>query len=141
MIRQAELADVKSLQLLSELLGYPYPLEKFKANLTRSLADDKQIILVVELNKTIVGYCHAEFYEPLYADKLLNVLGLVVAENQQGQGIGTQLMLALEEFAEQHQISAIRLNSGEDRHAAHHFYEKNGYVSSKNQKNFRKNMR
>jgi ribosomal protein S18 acetylase RimI-like enzyme len=138
MIRQAELTDVESLQSLSEVLGYPYPLEKFKANLATSLADDKQVILAAVANQKVVGYCHAEFYEPLYSDKLLNVLGLVVAENQQGQGIGGQLLTGLENFAKTHNISAIRLNSGEDRHAAHHFYEKNGYISLKDQKNFRK---
>lgn len=139
-VRLAELADSKRLQELSSLLGYPYPLEKLIVNLTTSLADFKQVILVAEHDGLVLGYCHAEHYEPLYADKLLNVLGLVVETSYQGQGIGSALLDALGLYALDCGISAIRLNSGEDRVAAHCFYEKNSYISNKQQKNFIKRL-
>ena len=139
-VRLAELADVKRLQALSSLLGYPYPLEKLRQNLVTSLADPKQLILVAEHDGFLLGYCHAEYYEPLYADKLLNVLGLVVDTSYQGQGIGSGLLDAIASYALEQGILAIRLNSGEDRGAAHCFYEKNGYISNKQQKNFIKRL-
>ena len=139
-VRLARLADAKSLQALSGLLGYPYPLEKLTVNLKTSLADPKQLILVVAHDGLVLGYCHAEYYEPLYADKLLNVLGLVVDTSHQGQGIGSALLDAIASYALEQGILAIRLNSGEDRVAAHCFYEKNGYISNKQQKNFIKRL-
>ena len=139
-VRLAELADAKRLQSLSGLLGYPYPLEKLTVNLATSLADVKHLILVAEHDGLVLGYCHAEYYEPLYADKLLNVLGLVVDTSHQGQGIGSALLDALTSYALGQGILAIRLNSSEDRVAAHSFYEKNGYISNKQQKNFIKRL-
>lgn len=139
-VRLAELADAKRLQSLSGLLGYPYPLEKLTVNLATSLADVKHLILVAEHDGLVLGYCHAEYYEPLYADKLLNVLGLVVDASYQGQGIGSALLDAIASYALEKGILAIRLNSGEDRGAAHCFYEKNGYISNKQQKNFIKRL-
>ena len=47
-------------------------------------------------------------------------------------------MQAAEDFAQTDGASGIRLNSGEDRHDAHLFYERVGYERVKSQANFRK---
>ena len=79
---------------------------------------------------------HAQLYETIYSQTLLNVLGLAVAKEAEGRGIGKQLMTKLETEAKKCNLSAIRLNSGEQRTAAHQFYEHIGYVSDKKQKRF-----
>ena len=39
---------------------------------------------------------HAQLYEIIYSQTLLNVLGLAVAKEAEGRGIGKQLMTKLE---------------------------------------------
>ncbi|WP_349641461.1 hypothetical protein [Eupransor demetentiae] len=46
----------------------------------------------------------------------------------------------MEKEAQQRGIHSIRLNSGMNRTAAHHFYEKNGYQEIKEQKKFSKKL-
>lgn len=43
-----------------------------------------------------LGYVHAQLYETIYSQTLLNVLGLAVAKEAEGRGIGKQLMTKLE---------------------------------------------
>ena len=140
-IRPAEMADAKDLHWLSSELGYLYPLEKLKINLARAIADDKHCLLVAILDGKVYGYCHAEDYEPLYADHVLNILGLVVDQTKQRQGIGSRLLAEMATVALSKGMTAIRLNSSQERVAAHIFYEKNGYVSKKQQKHFMKRLK
>ena len=87
----------------------------------------------------MTAFIEAEIYATVYAEQvMLNVLGLVVDEKNQGQGIGAQLLNALEEKAKAREIKVIRLNSGVQRHEAHQFYEHQGYTSNHSQKRFLK---
>ena len=87
----------------------------------------------------MTAFIEAEIYATVYAEQvMLNVLGLVVDEKNQGQGIGAQLLNALEEKAKAREIKVIRLNSGVKRHEAHQFYEHQGYTSNHSQKRFLK---
>ena len=84
------------------------------------LASDREFLYVYEETKTgkILGYVHAQLYETIYSQTLLNVLGL--GKEAEGRGIGKQLMTKLETEAKKCNLSAIRLNS-EQRTAAHQF--------------------
>lgn len=68
---------------------------------------------------------------------MFNIMALAV---DQGQGIGTQLMLAIEAEAKKLGISTIRLNSNTKRTGAHQFYRKIGYSYDKTQKRFSKQV-
>ncbi len=110
-----------------------------KKNLARILKDADHEFLVFELGERVTAFIEAEIYAPVYAEQvMLNVLGLVVDEKNQGQGIGAQLLNALEEKAKAREIKVIRLNSGVKRHEAHQFYEHQGYTSNHSQKRFLK---
>ena len=139
MIRKAEMKDYLDIARLSGVLGYPISEVAFKKNLARILKDADHEFLVFELGKRVTAFIEAEIYAPVYAEQvMLNVLGLVVDEKNQGQGIGTQLLNALEEKAKAREIKVIRLNSGVQRHEAHQFYEHQGYTSNHSQKRFLK---
>ncbi len=123
----------------SGVLGYPISEAAVKKNLTRILKDADHEFLVFELGERVTAFIEAEIYAPVYAEQvMLNVLGLVVDEKNQGQGIGAQLLNALEEKAKVREIKVIRLNSGVQRHEAHQFYEHQGYTSNHSQKRFLK---
>ena len=139
MIRKAEMKDYLDIARLSGVLGYPISEVAVKKNLARILKDADHEFLVLELGERVTAFIEAEIYAPVYAEQvMLNVLGLVVDEKNQGQGIGAQLLNALEEKAKAREIKVIRLNSGVQRHEAHQFYEHQGYTSNHSQKRFLK---
>ena len=124
MIRKAEMKDYLDIARLSGVLGYPISEATVRKNLARILKDADHEFLVFELGERVTAFIEAEIYAPVYAEQvMLNVLGLVVDEKNQGQGIGAQLLNALEEKAKAREIKVIRLNSGVQRHEAHQFYE------------------
>ena len=131
MIGKAEIKDYLDIARLSGVLGYPISEAAVKKNLARILKDADHEFLVFELGERVTAFIEAEIYAPVYAEQvMLNVLGLVVDEKNQGQGIGAQLLNALEEKAKAREIKVIRLNSGVQRHEAHQFYEHQGYTSN-----------
>lgn len=139
MIRKAEMKDYLDIASLSGVLGYPISEAAVRKNLARILKDADHEFLVFELGERVTAFIEAEIYAPVYAEQvMLNVLGLVVDEKNQGQGIGAQLLNALEEKAKAREIKVIRLNSGVQRHEAHQFYEHQGYTSNHSQKRFLK---
>lgn len=100
MIRKAEMKDYLDIARLSGVLGYPISEVAVKKNLARILKDADHEFLVFELGERVTAFIEAEIYAPVYAEQvMLNVLGLVVDEKNQGQGIGAQLLNALEEKA------------------------------------------
>lgn len=141
MIRKAKISDVPDLTRLSAVLGYPITEEKLAISLKRLLNDEGHTVLVFEENEKVIGFIEAERYESIYSEeKMYNVLGLVVDLDRQDSGIGGELLDALEIAAKENAISAIRLNSGEQRDLAHEFYEKHGYTSNHTQKRFIKSL-
>ena len=139
MIRKVEMRDVSDITRLAGVLGYPISEAAVKKNLARILKDADHGFLVFELGERVTAFIEAEIYATVYAEQvMLNVLGLVVDEKNQGQGIGAQLLNALEEKAKAREIKVIRLNSGVQRHEAHQFYEHQGYTSNHSQKRFLK---
>ncbi|GAP03422.1 histone acetyltransferase HPA2 [Fructobacillus pseudoficulneus] len=128
-------------QLNQSELGYAYSLEKTKLRFNSLINQPKHHVLVGyrddQTNK-IIGYIHAEVYEELYCDPLLNVLALAVKEEYQRHGIGKQLLQWLETEARARGMHGIRLNSGLKRVNAHDFYRAAGYEEIKTQKKFQK---
>ena len=101
--------------------------------------NEKQHIIIGyedENTRKIIGFVHAQMYESFYSDLGLNILGLAVNPDFQGEGIGRKLMNKLEDYAVDNNISFIRLNSAMKREDAHNFYEYIGYTCDKVQKRF-----
>ncbi|WP_332371768.1 GNAT family N-acetyltransferase [Lactococcus cremoris] len=139
MIRKVEMRDVSDITRLAGVLGYPISESIVKNNMSRILNDEKQEFLVFDNGNQVVGFIEAETYDTVYSKEIMfNVLGLVVDDQEQGQGIGAQLLSALEENAKARGINVILLNSGVQRHEAHQFYEHQGYTSNHSQKRFLK---
>jgi GNAT superfamily N-acetyltransferase len=58
----------------------------------------------------------------------LQIIALAVNKEYQNQGIGTQLLVKAEQYAQNENIVSLGLNSGLHREKAHDFYEKRGYI-------------
>lgn len=135
-IRRVSISDYKDIYMLNKELGYLYEEEKVRKKIKYIIENKKDIILVAYINNNIIGYIHGSEYELLYSDSLINILGFVVKESYRKNGVGTALIDKLEEIAIEKKYFGIRLVSGIDREDAHRFYERNGYIYRKEQKNF-----
>ena len=144
MLRNITILDAEEIQKISNYeLGYNVNLNIVKKQLKKLTEDSRHHIIIGfenEQTRKIIGFVHAELYESLYMDTGLNILGLAVDSNFQGQGIGKKLMSSIEEYALKNNISYIRLNSNVRRIEAHKFYESIGYVCDKTQKRLIKKL-
>lgn len=144
MLRNITILDANEIQKISNFeLGYNVDLDIVKKQIEKLTNDNKHNILIGfenEQTRKIVGFVHAELYESLYMETGLNILGLAVDSNFQGQGIGKKLMRSIEEYALKNNISFIRLNSNVRRVEAHKFYESIGYICDKTQKRLIKKL-
>ena len=144
MLRNITILDAKEIQKISDYeLGYDVNLDIVKKQIEKLTKDNNHHIIIGfenEQTRKIIGFVHAELYESLYMDTGLNILGLAVNSNFQGQGIGKKLMSAIEDYALKNNISYIRLNSNVRRIEAHKFYESIGYVCDKTQKRLIKKL-
>lgn len=144
MLRNITIFDAQEIQSISNFeLGYDVNLDIVKKQIRKLTNDNKHHIIIGfenEQTRKIIGFVHAELYESLYMDTGLNILGLAVDSNFQGQGIGKKLMSSIEDYALKNNISYIRLNSNVCRTEAHKFYESIGYVCDKTQKRLIKKL-
>ena len=140
-IRNANSNDSIAISKISyEDLGYACSIELVAARLD-SLDSKREVVFVAELDKIVVGYVHAEIYNLLYAESMVNILGIAVAAAYRKCGIGKALLIAVEEWAKSLGIYTVRLNSGAARSDAHAFYRAMGYNNEKDQIRFIKDLR
>ena len=144
MLRNITIYDAQEIQRISNFeLGYDVNLNIVKKQIKKLTEDSLHHIIIGyenEQTRKIIGFVHAELYESLYMDTGLNILGLAVDSDFQGQGIGKKLMSSIEDYALKSNISYIRLNSNVRRIDAHKFYESIGYVCDKTQKRLIKEL-
>ena len=140
-IRNANTNDSIAISKIShEDLGYACSIELVTARLD-SLDSKREVVFVAELDKIVVGYVHAEIYNLLYAESMVNILGIAVAAAYRRHGVGKALLNTAEDWAESCGIKKIRLNSGAMRSEAHIFYRTMGYNNQKNQIRFTKELK
>lgn len=138
-IRQANAEDIQGIALLNqEELNYDYPLIDAEAQLIKILSSPNNQVFVAETDNHIVGYVQASEYIATYFPPAVNIMGLAVSKKAQGMGVGRALMQQAENWAKDINATCIRLSSGEERTAAHQFYQKIGYKKIKNHATFKK---
>lgn len=139
MIRNVREEDASALQMIcAEALGHIADAEMMKQQIASLSQDEHYFIRVCEDPRTgrVTGFIEAEKYSLLYGGNGWNVIALAVSEDLQGQGIGRQLLSALEAHAVSEGDSFIRLNCNIKRTDAHEFYTHLGYGNDKTQKRF-----
>jgi GNAT superfamily N-acetyltransferase len=142
MIRKAKVADATRLAELSEVLGYPVEAEVIRRRLERLLAKPDHVVLVAEAPPTLVaGWIHAAEQDILEVGRSGEILGLVVAADRRGEGIGRRLVERVERWAAERGLEQVSVRSNIVRVESHPFYERNGYVRIKTQHAYRKSIR
>lgn len=139
-IREAIIQDADAIAQISTVsLGYPCQ-SQLAARRIRDLDKHREKVFVAAEGDLVVGFVHAELYQPLYFEDLVNILGLAVRTDFQRKGCGKLLIQAVERWGKEVNGTAIRLNSSFNRPDAHLFYEKMGFTNTKSQKRFIKDV-
>ncbi|MET0225152.1 MAG: GNAT family N-acetyltransferase [Dokdonella sp.] len=137
-IRCARTYDAPALAQLSGALGYPATRQQIVARLAALEAAPAHTIFVAEdAAGRVVGWLHAAQCVLLTEDDGAEVLGLVVAAELRGRGIGAALLRAAEAWARARGAGYLRVRSRVERDGAHRFYERAGFARSKTQHVFR----
>ena len=133
-IREATIEDAFAICNISCAdLGYDCSCE-FVSTRISNLDKGREKVFVAEVNEIVAGYIHAEKYQTLYFEPMINILGLAVSSEFRRRGIGRMLLKRAERWANEVGIHKIRLNSGASRKETHSFYRAMGYNNEKGQK-------
>ena len=139
-IREATIEDAFAICNISCAdLGYDCSCE-FVSTRISNLDKGREKVFVAEVNGIVAGYIHAEKYQTLYFEPMINILGLAVSSEFRRRGIGRMLLKHAERWANEEGIHKIRLNSGASRKEAHSFYRAMGYSNEKGQIRFIKDI-
>jgi len=139
-IRKADKQDAFSICKIScNDLGYECSSE-LVLNRLSNLDERRETVIVAQDNDMIVGYIHAEIYNTLYFESMINILGLAVLNDYRRRGVGKALLKHAEGWARELGIKKVRLNSGAARKEAHNFYRAMGYNNEKEQIRFIKDL-
>jgi len=140
-IRRCMISDAHRIYELSmKELGYKFSEEQVEANVRRLIGIPTNLILVAESGDEVVGFIHAVSHEPVYAPPMKNILGLAVDPAFRKQGLGRQLVEAIEEWARETGAEGIRVNSGIDMNSGLRFYKALGYDYVRTLYKFRKKL-
>ena len=140
-VRSAVLADAARIAVLSGTLGYPVAADTLAERLTRLLTRAEEIVLVADSGPDeVVGWVHGAEQELLESGRRCEILGLVVASEQRGQGVGRRLVEAVEPWATHRGLEQVAVRSNVARTESHPFYERLGYVGVKTQHAYRKRL-
>ena len=139
-IRKAEINDAYAIsKICTDDLEYKCTVELVSDRL-KNIDENREVVYVAETNSTVVGYIHAEIYNTLYYESMINILGIAVSSDYRRQGIGRALLSRAEDWGNEQGINIVRLNSGGSRKEAHNFYSAMGYNDEKMQVRFLKKI-
>jgi GNAT superfamily N-acetyltransferase len=139
-IRVPDWSDVSRLAELSRVLGYPVDLAVLAERLKclRDRAEDT--VLVAEVEGSIVGWVHGAEQELLESGRRCEILALVVDPTYRRRGIARALVSAVEDWAASRGIHQLTVRSNVTRPESHPFYQQLGYIRTKTQHTYRKEL-
>jgi (aminoalkyl)phosphonate N-acetyltransferase len=123
--------DAEAVATLNGGLGYPATTDSVRTRLELLLASKERLALVAVWCGIVVGWIDAALEHHLQSEPVVTIGGLVVSEDMRGNGIGQQLCLAVEAWAAQIGVTAVRVRSQQKRTDAHRFYARDGYKEVK----------
>ncbi len=140
-IRKAQNQDAERIAVLCQQLDYQASPQDVLTRLQQMQQDQQHVIYVADLgSEQVVGWAHAHVCDSVVMPPQALLLGLVVDQAFRGCGIGRRLMQQLEQWAWTERCDAVLVRSNIKRKEAHLFYQKIGYVNTKQSKVFSKSL-
>ena len=135
-VRKANENDAPAIcKICADDLGYECS-ERLVLNRLKNLDARREAVFVAEIEGAVAGFIHAEKYELLYFEPMINILGLAVSSEHRRRGLGKALISSAENWGKELGVNTVRLNSGHSRKKAHDFYRAMGFADEKLQIRF-----
>ena len=130
-IRAATAGDAAALAHLLSQLGYAASAAAIPARLDALVAEGGLAVVAVEAGGRIVGAASGARHRTLHAEApTAYITALVTDESVRRQGIGRQLVAAIEQWASDGGCVRLSVTSAERRSDAHLFYPSCGFPYS-----------
>jgi GNAT superfamily N-acetyltransferase len=114
--------------VLATQLGYPTDTDTARARIAALLERSEHAALVAVGDEDVpLGWIHVERAHSLAEDGQVLITGLVVDEAHRSDGIGAELLAAADAWARAQGATSMVVRTRTTRHAAHRFYEREGY--------------
>lgn len=140
-IRRAVASDASELARLTTQLGYPASEEAIRTRLMRMIDSPDDCVLVAEdSNGKLAGWIHGFLSQLLESDYRVEIGGLLVDETRRRNGIGRQLVKAVDDWAVERGVAELSVRCREERAESHKFYESLLFRHTKTQRVFRKRI-
>ena len=139
-IRPARTADAGELSRLTSQLGYPASSEAMRGRLEHILSSPTDQLLVAVGSQGLLGWIHGFRIQLLESEYRVEIGGLIVDESCRRQGVGRQLVQALETWAGEQGVAELGVRCRVEREESHRFYESLGMTATKTQRVFRRRL-
>lgn len=123
-LRNLQVGDESKLTPLFQLLTG----KEILVDTAALLADNAVTCMVIEENEELLGFGALITHQVPTKGEVGRIEDVVIAENQQGKGLGKLLVLELIKVAKEKKIKQLNLTSNPMRVAAHKLYESVGFV-------------
>lgn len=138
-IRPPRLDESAALAALSGALGYPADPAEMAERLDKLRTRSDHCVFVVEdLDGVAQGWIHGMEQIALESGSWAEIMGLVVAREARGGGVGRALVATVEAWARERGLTMIKVRSNVARAESHPFYERLGYARFKTQHIYRR---
>jgi GNAT superfamily N-acetyltransferase len=126
--------DAAEIARLTNELGYEAPTSLISLRLAAFVAKPRYFVAVAEIQPGILGgWLSAERRLILHTGEKVEISGLVVDRTKRRTGIGSSLIVAVEQWAAESGIASLVVRSQVDRPESHAFYMRAGYIRDKTQ--------
>ena len=136
-IRLMTREDLPAVARLSGELGYPVAAPAI-ARRFEELSNEANGLFVAANSDGVVGWIHVVSVRTLTDEPMAEIDALIVEEAARSRGVGRELVLAAEAWAQAHGLATLRVRTRITRERAHRFYEKAGFALTKTQHVFDK---
>lgn len=135
-IREAALEDAGEVNNLSKQLGYDASVSETAEQLKAVMADKTHCAYVAVAEGNVIGWIHGFYATRIESAPFVEIGGLVVDANTRGAGVGRKLVQQVMEWSAQRVVTRIRVRTNTARLETHQFYQKIGFIETKEQKVF-----
>ncbi len=135
-IRRATSKDVSAIATISREFGYEPTEEEVAASLHDLLPRTDHAVFVAEADGAVMAWGHGRINRHIEIARHAELVGLVVTRASRSQGVGSEIVRAIEQWAREQGERSLRVRSSIVRERAHKFYLREGYVELKQQKTF-----
>ena len=139
-IRPACLSDASELARLASELGYPADESEIASRLLAAQCLPNLFIAVAADASRLLGWIAAEQRLILEAGEIIEISGLIVDTTQRHRGIGRALLADAEQWGKDRGIATAWVSSNVTRTGSHHFYERAGFIRTKTQHHYCKQL-